>query len=291
MQKQCSHCKNLVNFENGRIFSNHVRWCKANPKYNEIATSTKHKISQHANEKNKAKYAASPTFCKCCLQQLDFESFKKHKLYCDKDACRVAAQKIAHDVMAEKRQHEYKIFTCSICGLESQKKIGSRREICDNCSLEKHEHMRIEKLREKENKRQNIEDLATYRHYCSFKFNLQDYPDEFDFSLIAKYGWYRPANKGNNLYGVSRDHMVSVKYGFINKIDPMIIAHPANCRLILHSENVRKKSDCCLSIEDLYARIQLWNNKYGVVAQLEERLVCNQKVLWVRVPSTPLGNN
>lgn len=62
-------------------------------------------------------------------------------------------------------------------------------------------------------KRKGMDQLRAYRLDASFNFNLKDYPDKFDFDLIKKYGWYSPTNKNNNLDGVSRDHVVSVKYG------------------------------------------------------------------------------
>ena len=101
-----------------------------------------------------------------------------------------------------------------------------------------------------------------YKPSCNFKFSLNTFPEEFDFSLIDKYGWYKPKNRGDNLCGVSRDHMYSVKDGFVNNIDPLIIAHPANCRLVLHSENSSKNSQSLITIEELMIRIKNWNEKY-----------------------------
>ena len=80
-------------------------------------------------------------------------------------------------------------------------------------------------------------------------FSLDAYPEEFDFSLIEKYGWYKAKNNGDNPNGVSRDHMFSVKDGFLNKIDPKIISHPANCRLVLQRENAKKRNKSCITLE------------------------------------------
>lgn len=102
-----------------------------------------------------------------------------------------------------------------------------------------------------------------YRPLCSFHFNLNDYKDEFDFDLIKKYGWYSPTNKKNNLEGISRDHIYSVNDGFVNKIDPKIISHPANCRLMIHSNNNIKNRNSEITIEDLLEKIKQWNVKYS----------------------------
>ena len=81
-------------------------------------------------------------------------------------------------------------------------------------------------------------------------------------SLIQEHGWYQAANRGNNLDGVSRDHIISVKFGFENGIDPEIIAHPANCRLMRHTSNQKKNVDSDITLEELKERIEQWNNKY-----------------------------
>ena len=104
--------------------------------------------------------------------------------------------------------------------------------------------------------------LKTYRSRCSFKFNLATYPEEFDFTLIQENGWYVPKNKGGTGTGVSRDHMLSVRFGYDNNISPEIMSHPANCKLILQSENASKSSACSITLSELEARIAEWNKKY-----------------------------
>lgn len=109
--------------------------------------------------------------------------------------------------------------------------------------------------------------FENYRNKCEFKFNLYDYPEEFDLSLIETYGFYSASNRGNNLEGVSRDHKISVRYGFNNNIDPEIISHPANCELMKQNENSSKKTNCSISLDDLKLKIVYWNKKYGMVTE------------------------
>lgn len=109
-------------------------------------------------------------------------------------------------------------------------------------------------------------ELKYYRSQCSFNyFSLSDYPEEFNFALIEEFGWYKAKNRGNNLNGVSRDHIVSVKYGWENNIDPKIISHPANCQLMLQSNNSSKGESCNMNLDDLLIKISEWNKKYGLV--------------------------
>ena len=105
--------------------------------------------------------------------------------------------------------------------------------------------------------------LVNYRADCAFKFNLADYPSEFDFALIEAHGWYKPRNRGDNLTGISRDHAVSVRYGFDNKLPAEHLAHPANCVLMQHGKNVSKGTKNTMSYEDLLKRIEAWDRRYG----------------------------
>lgn len=102
-----------------------------------------------------------------------------------------------------------------------------------------------------------------YRPSCEFRFTLSDYPEEFDFKLIQEHGWYSPSNKENNLKGVSRDHLYSVKNGFANKVDPALISHPANCKLVIHTDNQKKNVKSEITLEELLERIKIWNLKYN----------------------------
>lgn len=97
-----------------------------------------------------------------------------------------------------------------------------------------------------------------YRQRCNFDFDVSDYPNKFDMRLIEQHGWYSPCNKGNNLAGISKDHMLSVKDGFVLGIDPEIIKHPANCQLMKHTENQKKRTSSSITIEELIERIRCW---------------------------------
>ena len=104
----------------------------------------------------------------------------------------------------------------------------------------------------------SLSEKKRYRYECQFKFSLNEYPGKFDFSLVEKYGWYKASNRGNNPTGVSRDHMISVDYGWKNNILSEIISHPANCQLLPHNENLEKKEKCSITIEELYDRMKNW---------------------------------
>lgn len=137
---------------------------------------------------------------------------------------------------------------CKECGQKLSYKHRKRIFCCIDCK--------------RKYDRKNLNEYQKYYKDCQFKFNLSDYPNEFDFELIKKYGWYKAKNHGDNLNGVSRDHMISVKYGYENNILPELIHHPANCQLLRHNDNVSKYKKCSLTLKELEEKIQKWNLKY-----------------------------
>ena len=56
------------------------------------------------------------------------------------------------------------------------------------------------------------------------------------------------------------DHMYSVDEAYRNNIDPKIVSHPANCRIMIHNENNSKDSKSSITIEKLKERIKLWQD-------------------------------
>lgn len=62
---------------------------------------------------------------------------------------------------------------------------------------------------------------------------------------------------------LSRDHLFSVADGFHGLVDPTLLAHPANCRIILQRENMSKKHKSSISLDGLLARIERWEERYG----------------------------
>jgi Zn finger protein HypA/HybF involved in hydrogenase expression len=146
--------------------------------------------------------------------------------------------------------------------LGCNKKISSKTKsgFCKKC----YSKSRIGKRMFFRTKHEN-EELDHYRLDCRFRFNLSSFPEEFDFELYKKYGKYKAANRGNNLKGISRDHMFSIMDGYKNKIAPEIIRHPANCNLMVHNENSSKHDSSSITLIELYERISNWNKKYGSV--------------------------
>ncbi len=298
----CPHCgEHLI--MNKRSFANHVRWCKKNPKYKDILESTKKNVSiglkKHFDEKF-GEYKKFDVVCNKCGKHFEIQEYENkfdpNKKYFCSDRCSHSRcmsddrkNKISDgfNIKSErykeyyrkrynkeyspedseyrgKVKDKYKIKICPVCG----NKFQTKSECCSKeCAVELKNRryyagLLPDILQLDDNKRiKRIRDI--YRKQCSFKFSLNQFPEEFDFKLIEENGWYKAKNHGDNLYGVSRDHKYSCNEGFRNLIDPYLISHPANCKLLLHSENSSKCDECSISIKDLIRNVNEWNKKYG----------------------------
>lgn len=263
ISKNCPYCNQF--FEDSRSqYANHVRWCKKNPRRKELDRSTKEKLKKINRDRFLLETKEFEVVCAKCGKKFKvrekIDKFpKKEKYYCSKSCANShkksenSRKKISEKLKKyySSRLKRYK-HICKGCGKEFENKKKNSIFCSNDCRIQ---------YKKKNSKRSLFEQ---YRIDCSFNFNLKDFPKEFDFSLIEKYGWYKAKNHGNNLIGVSRDHMVSIKYGFEHNIDPKIISHPANCKLMVHSENIKKYSRCSLTLEELLIRIEEWNKKYNL---------------------------
>lgn len=255
--KFCEYCKENLPVKNGRVFSNHVRWCKKNLKNGDkgsanIRLAWSKRIDEKFGQLKKFQVHCDNHQCSTvfCVEEREKKYPERKKYFCSRSCANSkpmseeTKKKISDALLIPPR-----ILTCLNCKKEFENKRN--RRCCSVKCSNSYKTIHIDKNK-----------LSIYRNKCQFSFNVFDYPQEFDIELIKKYGWYSAKNRKNNLFGVSRDHIVSVKYGFENNIDPQLLAHPANCRLLRHNENVSKGSKCDMSIDELLVRIKKWNEKY-----------------------------
>lgn len=105
------------------------------------------------------------------------------------------------------------------------------------------------------------EKRKTFKEYssrCKFKFDVYEFPNEFNLKELERIGWYNADNPN----GMSRDHMVSISYGWKHDIDPRIIRHPANCELLTYNKNHDKSWRSSISLRELIQKIKKWTVKY-----------------------------
>jgi hypothetical protein len=216
------------------------------------------KISKTLSDNYKEKYI--PNKCKLCNNNIPYDN--RESEYCSK----ICSKKTIN--MTNRKGMKYTLSENTLDKLNLiREKYNENPKKCKFCM----ENLIYEKrvLRYcsteccKSYRRKDMNDFKIYKAETNFKFSLNDYPDEFDFKLIEKHGWYSPSNKNNNLGGVSRDHMIAVRDGFNLGIDPKLLSHPANCKLMIHNENISKHKTSSINITELLQRIEDFNIKYN----------------------------
>lgn len=214
-----------------------------NGKYKELAN--RHKITQDA-------YLLDPNKCTQCNSSLAYN--KRNNKFCS-TSCSATYNNAIKDYSKFKtgpvKTRQLKHRKCEFCNTDfttyKDKRFCNRKCARDYKNFLSRSHRTP---------------WINYRAECQFRFNIKDYPDEFDFALITQFGWYKASNRGNNLTGVSRDHMVSCRFGFDNQIPAEHIRHPANCKLMIHTENASKRTNNSITYNELLDRIKRWEKKY-----------------------------
>lgn len=278
VKNECPYCNTII-YVNKRSFANHVRWCNQNPKYEEIKQNTINKLKIFNNSKSTRK--KHDIVCEICgkhfivnITDISFKKGKYRKTCCNECAKKLTSKntnkenkniKISNSINRYIEKYgflgsvhgvtrAFLIKRCLYCDNEFKTKILKKKFCSRECGNKYKHKQNIKKLDIKE----------IYRLQTVFKFNLNDYPEEFDFSLIKECGWYKAKNHGDNLNGISRDHMFSVSEGFKQGIDPYYISHPANCKLMKHEDNFKKNKYCSITKEELFQKVNEWNEKYGI---------------------------
>lgn len=207
--------------------------------------------------KKELEYLKSPKYCKECKEILSFD--KRKNCFCSTSCSASNTNKNRSVTWGNKISESLQKY------FDTEVKPKQNLKICLNCSNKFKKNKSFCSIKcKREYERNNMDDFKRYRLDCNFNFNLSNYPEEFDFELIEQYGWYSPSNKKNNLTGVSRDHIFSIKDGFEMNIDPKIISHPANCQLLIHSKNISKHRKSSITLDKLIIKIENFNLKYNL---------------------------
>ncbi len=218
-------------------------------------------------------YYKSPKKCKYCDEIIIYE--KRRNKYCN-GSCSSSHTNIGRVHSDETR---YKLSKAAINNnsisyldkdgekLRKRKKYYKSPKKCKHCisviEYSKRDYIFCDKECKNKYNREKLTEYKRYKLDCKFDFNLANYIDEFNFKLVEKYGWYKAKNNGDNLNGVSRDHMYSVYEGFKNDINSRLISHPGNCELMKHEFNFKKFTGCSITIKELKQKIKKWENKHG----------------------------
>lgn len=218
------------------------------------------KNTKNQSDKVRIPYEANPKKCIHCGKVLSYKY--RRNTFCN-NSC-----KASHTYKGRDRSKN--IFSAvgiaNILASNAKRKLSISDVFCLYCNnkLNRDNAFFCDRSCQKNYNRIGLDAFIIYKADAAFRFSIKDYPDAFDFSLIEKHGWYKPSNRGDNVAGVSRDHMLSVKQGFQLGVDPILIAHPANCKLMVHSDNISKNKKSSITLDDLLNRIQYWTEKYSL---------------------------
>lgn len=241
-KNKCKYCNTEIL---AKSMGAHVLSCKNNPKYIEFIL--KRKETKLLKRGQKQKDTLISKICpKCGI------TFNKNTKFCSRSCGNSHIFSLERKEKLKKAQNKNKkLFKCKYCHSEYFQIKKSRGFCSDKCSKNYYKEKKLIVKR-------------SFRHQCRFKFDVFDYPNEFDLSLIEKFGFYRPINakNGANLNGVSLDHILSISDASKNNIDPKIIGHPANCKLMIHNQNISKGKKSLITLSELEDRILIWNIKY-----------------------------
>lgn len=195
------------------------------------------------------KYHTNPNHCNCCKKPLEYD--KRKNKYCS-NSCATKVNNLIERKRGPTAKEKLPFSKISWMLCKHTNQWFSNRN-SDGTIRRTSPYIKTDKEK--------------YYSAARFRFNVYNYPEEFDLSMIETHGWYtcpgkKRKNGIKNIDGVSRDHLISVSYGFENDINPKIIAHPANCRIMLHSKNKLKHTSCAITLDELLVRIRIWDEKY-----------------------------
>lgn len=249
---KCDYCD--AEFLNGKVKSNHVRWHhKDNSKHLEaVRKQLANIITQKYGD-----IISIDVICEKCSSTFTVttreKSTKSYRRFCSVKCSNSrtisAAQKLDRSLIAK---NSPRVIAAILL-----KRTRIRRE-CVGCKIITTNKNYCSIACKQLHCKVDITIKSQYRKAAKFKFDLKSFPDKFDFTLIEKFGWYKPSNRGNNLSGISRDHMLSIHDGFNQNVDPALISHPANCRLLKHSDNKLKGTTSSITLDELKERIATW---------------------------------
>ncbi len=243
IEKKCDYCNTIFEAVLSEVKRGNAKYCSKQCSF-DSRIKTLYKIKCEECDKHFESSRKESKFCskECANKNINRRVNRKNQLS-EKGLISI----IESNINISKNKYFLKNHKCKRC--ESDICYENRnRKYCNDCYILFNEEGEMT--------------LQQYRNRCKFKFHIGDFEDEFDFNLIKNNGWYSPINKKNNLNGVSRDHIFSVKSGYILGIDPSVISHPANCRLILQSNNSSKKNKNDISLSQLIKLIEIWDLKY-----------------------------
>ena len=103
------------------------------------------------------------------------------------------------------------------------------------------------------------EEKSDLQIYNELSYWVKSMWDVAENQNLLEHGIWHPTQNRN---GVVRDHIVSRKFGFDNRVFPEILRHPANCRILFHKNNSSKGPNCGLTLNQLFDKIKQYQDDW-----------------------------
>jgi hypothetical protein len=270
LKVKCSFCnKELEIYPSQKRYKTHFCDvnCKANfQKNKQLSEETKSKISKKTSGKNNGMFGKNhSTQTKEQISKSSIEKYKSNpdlKFICGNSRLSKEDRKKAGRIW--RSNIDYSKFIGKKLSKETKEKIGKK-------SKEKFTTEYLIKQRKKFEglglwiSLEEKDDYLFYKDLSNWNDKIFDrISDKNQINLLNE---HRVFNVYNNKKGVVRDHMYSRWSGFNEKVFPEILRHPANCEILLHADNLRKKRGWVtdkdsIILEDLFKRIKTYSKEW-----------------------------
>lgn len=185
--RTCAHCHQTFLDIEGKVFANHVRWCPENKANGDKGSAkTSHGLKEF-HENRLGKLTDVVIQCKHCKSNFFAKIREKKVLQKTNDFCSIACANRHRGPKTEKQKQAIReklskprvpriTRLCKICEKEFETTENCKKTFCSrSCGA------RSRCLQDKT-------PLKDYRKKATFNFNLADFPNEFDFSLVEQFG-------------------------------------------------------------------------------------------------------
>ena len=106
----------------------------------------------------------------------------------------------------------------------------------------------------------DLDEFVMYKRLCYWVKPMWNIINDLEqISLLNELKVFHPTK---NSKGCVRDHLITKVDGFNMGVPPEILRHPANCRIITHSQNASKGSKSTISLDILFEKIYNYNNNW-----------------------------
>ena len=181
--RTCTHCHQTFLDIEGKIFANHVRWCSENKTNGDKGKS---KSGSSVREFHLLRIGQLQDFkvgCEKCgnsffVREREKNFPSKNHYFCSRSCAnsRGPRNQQFKDVVRAKLSKEREIRNCKFCNFTFEVNKNLVKNFCSRSCANKNRYSK------------KTSSLKDYRKKSEFKFNLADFPDEFDFSLVEQYG-------------------------------------------------------------------------------------------------------